>query len=290
MKGIKVQVAVQRTAADGQISRFTGYNKAGKSVGASARDIRRACANKNQFLGYWWSDSPERPQEAGVEVGPSSRIPVRLADLVVGDSVLVCMAHDGQLMTGLVAGDPPTPAAYVASVAPTDDDDIVHDGVIRTSDFFLNASRFCDDHGTVLASAARVVQTHDPDADRFAPLPAGRDFFTWFASDAAIELLRSLAANAPDSMDWLLMACGLVTKGPPRLRGVWVPEAVGRALAESTSPEAGGRLDGLYKCLRQEPAIIAQLPPPFPPRRAPPSAAAGPTGTPSAPSPPRSSR
>ncbi|RYZ25483.1 MAG: hypothetical protein EOP01_10275, partial [Propionibacteriaceae bacterium] len=148
MKGVKVQISVQRTAPDGQISTFTGYNKAGKSVGAGARDIRRACAATGPFLGYRWSDRQE--QGPAVEPGyhTATQVPARLAELVVGDSVLVCMAHDGQLLTGLVAGFPPAPAAYVASVAPTDDGDIVHHGVVRTSDFFLNASRLCDDHGT----------------------------------------------------------------------------------------------------------------------------------------------
>lgn len=58
---VSAQLPVSRTSADGETCTFAGYKQAGKSVGKTGADIKRACREKQKCYGYWWQD-----RDAGV--------------------------------------------------------------------------------------------------------------------------------------------------------------------------------------------------------------------------------
>lgn len=160
----------------------------------------------------------------------------RRLGIEVEQSVWVCSDAAGEIIPGFTRGDPPVPAAYVTCMSSRMDDEDDRtwtiDGTVRTADFFLNASRFCDDHG--------------------------RDFFTWFVRQETSVLLMTMASER-SSLAWLLNGVKTVTFGPSRGRGVWVPEEVGRALADWVGADAAEDIDLFYNQLHRNPVFTAQL-------------------------------
>lgn len=157
----------------------------------------------------------------------------------VEQSVWVCTDDAGEIIPSFVHGDPPVPAAFVTCLSSKicgDNGDAERtwtiDGTIRSADFFLNASRFCNDHG--------------------------RDFFTWFVRQETSVLLMSLASERT-SLAWLLNGVATVTTGPTRARGVWVPEEVARALAAWVGDDAAEDVDLFYNQLHRNPVFSAHL-------------------------------
>lgn len=162
----------------------------------------------------------------------------RTLGIEVEQSIWVCTDDAGEVIPSFTHGDPPVPAAYVTCMSSRidggDDDDRTWsmDGTVRTADFFLNASRFCNDHG--------------------------HDFFTWFVRQETSLLLMSMASER-SSLAWLLNGVATVTTGPSRSRGVWVPEEVARALADWVGSDAAEDIDLFYSQLHRSPVFSAHL-------------------------------
>lgn len=53
---VSAQLAISRTSPDGETCTFAGYKQAGKSVGKTGAEIKRACREKQKCYGYWWQD------------------------------------------------------------------------------------------------------------------------------------------------------------------------------------------------------------------------------------------
>ena len=51
------QPVICRTGPDGESCSFAGYKQAGRSVGKTGADIKRACREKKRCYGYWWQDN-----------------------------------------------------------------------------------------------------------------------------------------------------------------------------------------------------------------------------------------
>jgi len=80
----------------------------------------------------------------------------------------------------------------------------------------------------------------------------------WYVRDAT-ALLRSSLPNGRDGLQYLLVGCDIVTDGPERLRGIWVPEHMARALADTLGDTTARRLARFYDCLHRHPVFAVHL-------------------------------
>lgn len=68
---VLAQPTISRTAPDGETCSFAGYKQAGKSVGKTGAEIKRACREKQRCYGYWWQDNDREPFELHPDSEPS---------------------------------------------------------------------------------------------------------------------------------------------------------------------------------------------------------------------------
>ena len=185
---------ISRLSSQNESVTFESYRQAGESVGVPAAQIKKACANKKPFKGFWWKSIDAEPARTLGQKLALLRLheaaSLRSAGAVLGEALNEIHAHDAAddddmslhagltaflpdaegcrqawvsateddyKFQGVVRGDPPVPAAYVTSVSVHSDtpdcDDLVQGhyiGTVRTRDFFLNATYFCNHNGTTI--------------------------------------------------------------------------------------------------------------------------------------------
>lgn len=244
MRSVTVFSAIERTAPDGSTCRFLSHKQAGKSVGKTGKQIREACKGMEEFDGYWWRDNntPEgRPE--------GTRSSAQLG-LVMRDWVWVCFDSKARVVLGVVHGDPPVPAAYVQGFAREPADTLVKTGLVRTTDLYLNATKFADDHGESRQDPQRrrpsiclhLLTVREPCADV--------EFLSWFTRHQ--DGFRAIAPLSGMDINGVLACTDGVTEGPDLARGVWVSQQLAMSLAAFVSEHVHLRLRHFYSRLQAD--------------------------------------